>query len=225
MPSVELAKFLSVALDVQAAPYPGIHVGGGVAAASDGRMLVAAKWGTAFLRGEGTISPKAAGALAALAGVTHIGDIEVSGNRVSALVRGTRYDGMTGEEVAGEFRKVELPEFWCRHIPVERMLNILTDERLFWANIAENPTLKTLKEAGAKDYVALTDAPPRTGGELFRPKTDDDTLWYSVAQLRRGLRLFGARAHLSVRRNAKGWLAFEDRFGQTFAITPFVKCD
>jgi len=64
---------------------------------------------------------------------------------------------------------------------------------------------------------------PRNGGELFRPKEIDDPHWYSVAQLRRGLRLFGARARLSARRNAKGWLAFEDGYGHTFAVTPFVK--
>jgi len=224
MPSLDIANFLRVALDIQAGPYPGIHVGGGVAVASDGVMMVAAKWGTAFLRGEGTISPKAAKALEALAEVALVGGIDIDGNRVSALVRGTRYDGMTGEEVAGEFRKVELPEFYCRIIPIARMLNVLTDEALGWVQIVENPRLKNVKELSVKEYVALTNS-PRTGGELFRPKTDADTLWYSVAQLRRGLRLFGARAHLSVRRNAKGWLAFEDKFGQTFAITPFVKCD
>jgi len=221
MPSLDIANFLNVALDVGSGVYPGIHVGGGVAAASDGVLLVAADWGAEFLRGEGTISPRAAKALAALAEVAHIGGIEVDGNRVSALVRGTRHEEWVGE-VSGEYRTVELPEFWCRHISAERILEIITGEG--WVPLVENPGLKTVRELHAKDYVVLSGLYGE-GRELFNPKSDGDTLFYSVAQLRRGLKLFGARARLSVRRHAKGWLAFEDKFGQTFAITPFTKLD
>jgi len=218
MPSLDVANFLRVALDIQATPYEGIHVSGGVAAASDGVMLVAAEWGAEYLRGEGTISPRAALALAALAEVAHVGGIEVDGNRVSALVRGTRHEERVGE-VSGEYRTVELPEFWCRHIPVERILEILAGEG--WVPLVENPGLKTVRESRAKEYVVLSGLYGE-GRELFSPKADGDTLFYSVSQLRRGLKLFGARARLSVRRNAKGWLAFEDRFGQTFAVSPFA---
>ena len=44
MPSSELAHFLNVAIDIQATPFPGIHVADGVAAATDGVMLVAKKY-------------------------------------------------------------------------------------------------------------------------------------------------------------------------------------
>ena len=54
-------------------------------------------------------------------------------------------------------------------------------------------------------------------------KVDGDTHWYSVAQLRRGLRLFGKNSRLSVRRSKDGWLAFSDQWGYTFAVTPFVE--
>jgi hypothetical protein len=102
------------------------------------------------------------------------------------------------------------------------MLAVLTDESQGWQQIVENPRLKIIKDASVKEYVTLLE-PLQDGGELFRLKDIDDTHWYSIAQLRRGLRLFGAKAHLSVRRNRDGWLCFEDRWGQTFAITPFVK--
>ena len=222
MPSTELSNFLRVALDVQATPFSGIHVADGVMAATDGVMLVAKKFDDkVFLRGEGAISPKAARVLEALAEGTWIGSIEVDGNRVTATARSTRYEENVGE-VAGEYCDVSLPEFYCPRVPVKRMLAKLDDAGLGWVNIVENPNLKIIKEASAKDYVALADE-PRNGGELFRPKEIDDTHWYSVAQLRRGLRLFGVKAHLSVRRNRDGWLCFEDRRGQTFAVTPFIK--
>jgi len=222
MPSTELSNFLRVALDIQATPYPGVHVADGVAAATDGVMLVAKTFSGEFLRGEGAISPKAARVLETLSAETWIGSIEVSGNRVTVTAQTTRYDEKTSGEVAGEYCEVTLPEFYCPRAPVARMFATLTDEGRGWQQIVENPNLKALKEMNARDYVALIDN-PRNGGELIRPKADNDTHWYSVAQLRKGLRLFGARARLSVRRNAKGWLAFEDAYGHTFAITPFIK--
>ena len=221
MPSTELSGFLRTAIDIQAPPFSGIHVADGVMAATDGVMLVAKKFDVVFMRGEGAISPKAAKVLEALAEGTWIGSIAVVGNRVTATARSTRYEENVGE-VAGEYCEVKLPEFYCPRVPIARMLAALTDESRDWQQIVENPNLKALKEMSARDYVALIDN-PRNGGELFRPKTDNDAQWYSVAQLRRGLRLFGARARLSVRRNARGWLAFEDGYGHTFAVTPFVK--
>jgi hypothetical protein len=224
MPSKELAAFLNVALDVQAVPYPGVHVAGGVMAATDGVMLVARKFDASFLRGEGALSPKAARVLEALAEATWIGSVEADGNRVTVAAQSTRYNEKAGCEVAGEYCEVTLPEFYCPRIPIARMLATLTDEARGWGKIVENPKLKTVKEAGAKDSVALADD-PRDGEELFRLKTEDDARWYSVAQLRRGLRLFGRDSRLSVRRNRDGWLAFEDQRGCTFAVTPFVKRD
>jgi hypothetical protein len=223
MPSTELAAFLNVALDVQAAPYAGVHVSGGMMAATDSVMLVAAKFNETFLRGEGALSPKAAKVLAALAEATWIGSVEVDGNRVTVTARSTRYEENVGE-VAGEYCEVTLPEFYCPRVQIARMLGVLVDEQRGWAHLVENPKLKTVKDAGAKEYVALVDD-PRGGEELFRLKTADDTRWYSVAQLRRGLRLFGRNARVSVRQSASGWLAFEDQWGYTFAITPFVKRD
>ena len=223
MPSTELANFLRVALEIQATPFAGVHVDDGVILATDGVILVAKKFDDkVFLRGEGAISPKAARVLEGLAGATWIGSVAVVGNRVTVTAQTTRYDEKTGGEVAGEYCEVKLPEFYCPRAPVARMLGVLTDESRGWQQIVENPNLKALKEMSARDYVALIDN-PRNGGELFRPKEIDDPHWYSVAQLRRGLRLFGARARLSVRRNAKGWLAFEDGYGHTLAVTPFVK--
>jgi len=223
MTSVELAKFLNVALDVQDSPYPGIHIADGIIAATDDVTLVAKTYSTEFLRGEGAISPKAAKVLEALAENTYIKGIEVDGNRVTVTAQSTRYEENVGE-VAGEYCEVKLPEFYCQRIPIKRMLEKIDDEALGWELLSNNPKLKTVKEASAKDDVALVDT-PRDGEELFRPKADDDAQWYSVAQLRRGLRLFGRNARLSVRRNAKGWLAFNDQWGYTFAVTPFVKRD
>jgi hypothetical protein len=222
MPSTELSNFLRVALDIQATPFSGIHVADGVAAATDGVMLVAKKFDLVFLRGEGAISPKAARVLEALAEGTWIGSIEVDGNRVTATAQTTRYDEKTGGEVAGEYCDVSLPEFYCPRAPVKRMLGVLTDESRGWETVAENPNVKVLKEMSARDYVALADE-PRNGGELFRMKVDGDTHWYSVGQLRRGLRLFGKNSRLSVRRSSSGWLAFGDQWGYTFAVTTFVK--
>jgi len=221
MPSSELAHFLRTAIDIQATPYDGVHVAGGVMAATNGIMLVAKKFDVVFMRGEGAISPKAAKVLEALAEATWIGSIAVVGNRVTATAQTTRYDEQLGAEVAGGYREIEL-EFYCPRAPVARMLATLTDEGRGWVNLVENPKLKTVKEANAKEYVALVED-PRSGEELFRPKTDNDAQWYSVAQLRRGLRLFGKNSRLSVRRNSSGWLAFGDQWGYTFAITPFVK--
>jgi hypothetical protein len=223
MPSSELAHFLNVAIDIQATPYPGIHVDFGLMAASNGVMLVAKKYNDpAYLRGRGSLSPKAAKVLAALAEATWIGSIEVNGNRVTVTAQSTWYDDKLGAEVAGEYCEVKLPEFYCPRIPIKRMLEVLHDESRGWQQIVENPNLKALKEMSVRGYVALVDD-PRDGGELFRPKADGDECWYSVAQLRRGLRLFGKNARLSVRQNRDGWLAFNDQWGHTFAVTPFVK--
>ena len=224
MPSSELAHFLNVALDIQAPPFSGIHVADGVMAATDGVMLVAKKFDVVFLRGEGAISPKAAKVLEALAEGTWIGSIAVVGNRVTATAQTTRYDEQLGAEVAGAYREVTLPEFYCPRVPIVRMLAVLTDESQGWAQIAENPRLKIIKDTSVKEYVTLLE-PARDGEELFRLRDIDDTHWYSVAQLRCGLRLFGKNSRLSVRRNAKGWLAFSDQWGGVFAVTPFVKRD
>jgi len=223
MPSSELAHFLNVALDVQSAPYPGIHVDFGLMAASNGVMLVAKKFDDkVFLRGEGAISPKAARVLEALAESTWIGSIAVVGNRVTATAQTTLYDEHLGAEVAGGYREVTLPEFYCPRVPIARMLAVLTDESRCWQQIVENPRIKNIKEWSVKEFVALM-SNPREGYELFRLKDIDDEHWYSVAQLRRGLRLFGKNARLSVRQNRDGWLAFNDQWGHTFAVTPFVK--
>ena len=223
MPSTELSNFLRVALDIQATPFSGVHVDDGVILATDGVMLVAKKYNNpVYLRGRGSLSPKAAKVLEALAEATWIGSIEVDGNRVTVTAQTTRYDEQLGAEVAGEYCEVTLPEFYCPRAPVARMLGVLTDESRGWVQIVENPRIKNVKEWSVKEFVALV-SNPREGYELFRLKDIDDEHWYSVAQLRRGLRLFGARARLSVRRNAKGWLAFEDAYGHTFAITPFIK--
>jgi len=222
MPSTELAKFLSVALDVQAPPFSGVHVADGVAAATDGVMLVAKKFDDlVFLRGEGAISPKAARVLEALAEGTWIGSVAVVGNRVTATARSTRYEENVGE-VAGEYCEVKLPEFYCPRVPIVRMLAVLTDESRGWVQIVENPRIKNVKEWSVKEFVALM-SNPREGHELFRLKDIDDEHWYSVAQLRKGLRLFGKNSHLSVRRSNNGWLSFSDQWGYTFAVTPFVK--
>jgi len=221
MSNSELSNFLSVALDIQATPYPGVHVADGVAAAADGVMLVAKKFDLVFLRGEGAISPKAARVLEALAEGTWIGSVAVVGNRVTVTAQTTRYEENVGE-VAGEYCDVSLPEFYCPRAPVARMLGVLHDESRGWQQIVENPNLKALKKMSARDYVALIDN-PRNGGELFRPKEIDDPHWYSVAQLRKGLRLFGKNSRLNVRRSKDGWLAFGDQFGYTFAVTPFIK--
>ena len=225
MSSTELSNFLRVALDIQATPFSGIHVADGVILATDGVMLVAKKFDDkVFLRGEGAISPKAAKVLAALAEATWIGSVAVVGNRVTVTAQTTRYDDHLGAEVAGEYCEVKLPEFYCPRVPVKRMLAVLTDESRGWLQIVENPRIKNVKEWSVNEFVALV-SNPREGYELFRLKDIDDAHWYSVAQLRKGLRLFGAKARLSVRRNDKGWLAFEDGYGHTFAVTPFVKHD
>jgi hypothetical protein len=222
MPSLDITNFLNVAINIQATPFPGIHVADGVILATDGVMLVAKKYNDpVYLRGRGSLSPKAAKVLAALAEATWIGSIAVVGNRVTVTAQSTRYEENVGE-VASGYCEVTLPEFYCPRAPVARMLGVLTDESRGWQQIVENPRLKNINEWSVKEFVALMNN-PREGYELFRLKDTDDAHWYSVGQLRRGLRLFGAKAHLSVRRNRDGWLCFEDRWGQTFAITPFVK--
>jgi len=227
MSSTELARFLDVALDVQAPPYPGIHVDFGLMVASNGVMLVTKRFDDkVFLRGKGAISPKAAKVLVALVEATYIGSIEVNGNRMTVTAQSTWYDEKAGAEVAGGYREVTLPELYCRQIPIKRMVEVLDDKALGWEvlPLSSNPKLKTLKEANAKDYVALVDS-PHGGYELFRLRNIDDAHWYSVAQLRCGLRLFGKHSSLIVRRSKDGWLAFSDQLGYTFAITPFVKRD
>jgi len=225
MPSTELSGFLRVALDIQATPFAGVHVDDGVMAATDGVMLVAKKFDDkVFLRGRGSISPKAARVLEALAEGTWIGSIEVNGNHVTATAQTTRYDEQLGAEVAGGYREVTLPELYCPRVPIVRMLAVLTDESRGWQQIVENPRLKIIKDASVKEYVTLLE-PFQDGGELFRLKDIDDTHWYSIAQLRRGLRLFRKNARLNVRQNRDGWLAFNDQWGHTFAVTPFVKRD
>jgi len=224
MPSTELSNFLRVALDIQETPFVGVHVADGVMLATDGVMLVAKKFDDlVFLRGEGAISPKAARVLEALAEATWIGSVAVVGNRVTVTARSTRYEENVGE-VAGEYCEVKLPDFHCPRVQIKRMLGKLEDEALGWEllPLSDNPKFKALKEMSSKEYVALVDT-PRGGEELFRPKADGDTRWYSVAQLRRGLRLFGKNSRLSVRRSSSGWLAFGDQWGYTFAVTPFVK--
>ena len=225
MPNTELSGFLRVALDIQAPPYPGIHVDFGLMVASNGVMLVTKRFDDkVFLRGKGAISPKAAKVLVALVEATYIGSIEVNDNRVTVTAQSTWYDEKAGAEVAGGYREVTLPELYCRQIPIKRMVEVLDDKALGWEvlPLSSNPKLKTLKEANAKDYVALVDS-PHGGYELFRLRNIDDAHWYSVAQLRKGLRLFGKHSSLIVRRSKDGWLAFSDQWGYTFAITPFVK--
>jgi len=223
MPSLDITNFLNVALDVQAEPYPGVHVDDGVILATDGVMLVTKKFDDkVFLRGRGSISPKAARVLKTLATETWIGSIEVSGNRVSVTAQGTWFDEKIGAEVAGAYREVTLPEFYCPRVPVARMLGVLTDESRGWVQIVENPRIKNVKEWSVKEFVVLM-SNLREGYELFRLKDIDDEHWYSVAQLRKGLRLFGKHSSLIVRRSKDGWLAFSDQWGYTFAITPFVK--
>ena len=225
MPGTELSNLLRVALEIQATPFAGVHVDDGVILATDGVMLVTKKFDDkVFLRGRGSISPKAARVLETLAAETWIGSIEVSGNRVSVTAQGTWFDEKIGAEVAGAYREVTLPEFYCPRVPVARMLGVLTDESQGWAQIAENPRLNIIKDTSVKEYVTLLE-PARDGEELFRLRDIDDEYWYSVAQLRKGLRLFGKNSRLSVRRNAKGWLAFSDQWGGVFAVTPFVKRD
>jgi len=225
MSSTEIARFLDVALDVQAPPFAGVHVDDGVMAATDGVMLVVKKYNDpVYLRGRGSLSPKAARVLAALAEATWIGSIEVNGNRVTVTAQSTWYDEKVGAEVAGEYCEVKLPEFYCPRVPIVRMLAVLTDESRGWVQIVENPRIKNVKEWSVKEFVALM-SNPREGYELFRLKDIDDEHWYSVAQLRRGLRLFGKHSNVSVRRSKDGWLAFSDQFGYTFAVTPFVKHD
>jgi len=188
-------------------------------------MLVAATFGEEYIRGEGSISPKAAKVLAALAEVTWIRSVAVDGNRVTVAAQGTRYDESINREVSDDYHEITLPGFYCRRVPIRRMLETLTDESRGWEQIAENPRLKNIKDMwSVKEFVALMNN-PREGYELFRLKDIDDAHWYSVAQLRRGLRLFGRNSRLSVRRSSAGWLVFEDQWGCTFAVTPFVKRD
>ena len=221
MPSKEMSDFLRVALDVQESPYDGIRCAGGVMAATNGTMFVAWNASEDFVSGEGMLAPQAAQVLAALAEATYLRRIVVDGNRVVVEAQGTRFEKNVGV-VYGEYAPVTLPEFYCYPSLVEKLYAKMNNQALAWAKIAFAPSLRSVKDAGAKAMLALVDA-PREGGELFRQKEDGDALWYSADQLRRGLRLFRAKARLTVRHNKYGWLAFDDGFGRVFAITPFQR--
>jgi len=223
MSSKETSDFLKVALNVQAPPYSGIRCTGGLMAATDGTMFVAWNASEDFVSGEGMLAPQAAQVLAALADATYLRHISVEGNRVAVEAQGTRFEKNVGV-VYGEYAPVTLPEFYCYPSLVEKLYAKLNSPSLAWAKIAEAPSLRAVKDAGAKAMLALVDA-PRTGGELFRLKEDGDDLWYSADQLRRGLRLFRAKARLVVSRSRDGWLKFEDGFGRVFAVTPFRRLD
>ena len=80
MSSSELSNFLRVALEIQSTPFSGVHVDDGVILATDGVMLVAKKYNLVYLRGRGSLSPKAVKVLAALAEATWISRIEVDGD-------------------------------------------------------------------------------------------------------------------------------------------------
>jgi len=184
-------------------------------------MFVAWNASEDFVSGEGMLAPQAAQVLAALADATYLRHISVEGNRVAVEAQTTRLEPDVGV-VYGEYAPVTLPEFYCYPSLVEKLYAKLNSPSLAWAKIAEAPSLRSVKDAGAKAMLALVDA-PRTGGELFRLKVDEDELWYSADQLRRGLRLFRAKARLVVSRSRDGWLKFEDGFGRVFAVTPFKR--
>jgi len=223
MPSKEMSDFLRVALDVQESPYDGIRCVGGLMAATNGTMFVAWNASGNFVSGEGMLAPQTAQVLAALADATYLRRIVVSGNHVTLEAQTTRLEPNVGV-VYGDYQTVTLPQFYCRVVQIEQLYAKLSSVDLAWAKIAEAPSLRAVKDAGAKAMLALVDA-PRTGGELFRQKEDGDALWYSASQLQRGLRLFRAKARLVVSRSRDGWLKFEDGFGRVFAVTPFRRLD
>jgi len=211
-----LAQFLGVALDIQQTPaYAGIRVAGGTLMASDGVVLVAYKLNTEYIRGEGMIPPATARALAALANEVYLEYVEVDGTAVSLVTREQYAD-------RAERLTVSFPPFACRVLRIESFLPrcVPPDATL----LCEAPSLKLVKAARLTDFVELVDKPVR-GSELFQLKLPDAKTWYSVRQLREGLRLFRARDTVSVFRNDQGWLSFRDDWGRLFAVTPFVKRD
>ena len=211
-----LAQFLNVALDIQQTPaYAGIRVTGGTLAASDGVILVAFKLNSEYIRGEGMIPPATARALAALANEVYLDYVEVDGTAVNLVTREQYADN-------SERLTVHFPPFACRTLRIESFLPrcMPPDATL----LCEAPSLKIAKTARITDFVELVDEPKR-GSELFQRKTPDAKVWYSVRQLREGLRLFRARDAVSVFRNDQGWLSFRDDWGRLFAVTPFVKRD
>ena len=211
-----LAQFLNVALDIQQTPaYAGIRVTGGTLMASDGVVLVAYKLNTEYIRGEGMIPPATARALAALANEVYLDYVEVDGTAVNLVTREQYAD-------RSERLTVTFPPFACRVLRIESFLPrcVPPDATL----LCEAPSLKIAKIARITDFVELVDKPMR-GSELFQLKLPDAKMWYSVRQLREGLRLFRARDTVSVFRNDQGWLSFRDDWGRLFAVTPFVKRD
>jgi hypothetical protein len=211
-----LAQFLNVALDIQQTPaYAGIRVTGGTLMASDGVVLVAYKLNTEYIRGEGMIPPATARALAALANEVYLDYVEVDGTAVNLVTREQYAD-------RSERLTVTFPPFACRVLRIESFLPrcVPPDATL----LCEAPSLKIAKIARITDFVELVDKPMR-GSELFQLKLPDAKMWYSVRQLREGLRLFRARDSVSVFRNDQGWLSFRDDWGRLFAVTPFVKRD
>jgi hypothetical protein len=183
--------------------------------ASDGVVLVAYKLNTEYIRGEGMIPPATARALAALANEVYLEYVEVDGTAVSLVTREQYAD-------RAERLTVSFPPFACRTLRIESFLPRCTppDATL----LCEAPSLKLVKAARLTDFVELVDKPAR-GSELFQLKLPDAKTWYSVRQLREGLRLFRARDTVNVFRNDQGWLSFRDDWGRLFAVTPFVKRD
>ena len=210
-----LAQFLNVALDVQTPAYAGVRVANGTLVASDGVVLVAYRLNSEYIRGEGMIPPATARALAALANEVYLEYVEVDGTAVSLVTREQYAD-------RAERLTVSFPPFACRTLRIESFLPRCTppDAKL----LCEAPSLKIAKTARITDFVELVDKPVR-GSELFQLKLPDAKTWYSVRQLREGLRLFRARDAVSVFRNEQGWLSFRDDWGRLFAVTPFVKRD
>jgi len=208
-----LAQFLNVALDLQTPAYAGVRVAGGTLMASDGVVLVAYKLNTEYIRGEGMIPPATARALAALANDVYLDYIEVDGTAVNLVTR-EQYEDRSERLI------VSFPPFACRVLRIESFLPrcLPPDATL----LCEAPSLKLVKAARSNDFVELVDKPAR-GSELFQLKLPDAKVWYSVRQLREGLRLFRARDAVSVFRNEQGWLSFRDDWGRLFAITPFIK--
>ena len=210
-----LAQFLNVALDVQTPAYAGVRVANGTLVASDGVVLVAYRLNSEYIRGEGMIPPATARALAALANEVYLEYVEVDGTAVILVTREQYAD-------RAERLTVSFPPLACRTLRIESFLPRCTppDATL----LCEAPSLKLVKAARLTDFVELVDKPVR-GSELFQLKLPDAKMWYSVRQLREGLRLFRARDTVSVFRNDQGWLSFRDDWGRLFAVTPFVKRD
>jgi len=209
-----LAQFLNVALDIQQTPaYAGIRVTDGTLMASDGVVLVAYKLSAEYLRGEGMIPPATARALAALANEVYLDYIEIDGTAVNLVTR-EQYEDRS------ERLTVHFPPFACRTLRMESFLPRCLPPHA--ELVCEAPSLKLVKAARSNEFVELVDKPVR-GSELFQLKLPDAKTWYSVRQLREGLRLFRVRDTVSVYKNDQGWLSFRDDWGRLFAVTPFVK--